>query len=172
MDNPDASTDSEVKVTGVLNPDKLKELGYIPSKQRLLKGPVAIFECVEPIPCNVCVFSCPFKAVVMDKITDMPKVDFNKCTGCGLCVAQCPGQAIFIVDYSPKGETGVLTLQYDLTQPPDKGEEVILLDRKGEELGKGRVLKVYKHKRSEAFVVTIEVSKEFLMNARAIKVRR
>jgi Fe-S-cluster-containing hydrogenase component 2 len=161
-----------VRVTGVVSAEKLKELGYIPSKQRLLKGPVAIFECVEPIPCNVCVFSCPFKAVVMDKITDMPKVDFSKCTGCGLCVAQCPGQAIFVVDYSPNGGIGYLTLQYDLTQPPNEGEDVILLDRKGKELGKGRVLKVYKHKRSEAFVVTIEMPKEFLMSARAIKVQR
>ena len=156
------------KKTGVISLERLEELGYVPSEERLRRGPVAIFECIEPIPCNVCVFACPFKAVEMNKITDLPKVDFDRCTGCGLCVAQCPGQAIRVVDLSKEDGNAYVTLQYDLTQPPTRGDEVQLLNELGEVLGFGRVELVYKHKRSEAYVVKVKVPKELALKVRGI----
>jgi len=162
----------EERRTGVVSAERLKLLGYIPNKERLYKGPVAIFECVEPIPCNVCVFACPFNAVQMEKITDMPKVDFDRCTGCALCVAQCPGQAIYVVDLSSKDSYGYVTLQYDMTLPPKPGDKVKLLDNKGREIGEGIVRLSYKHKRSEVYVVKVEVPKDLVMVVKAIKVLR
>ena len=105
----------------------------------------------------------------MEKITDLPKVDFDRCTGCTLCVAQCPGQAIFVVDASQDGEEALLSLQYDMGEPPDPGDRVVLLDREGNSVGEGKVVKVYKHKRSEAFVVTIAIPQKLLMVARAFR---
>jgi len=147
----------------------LVELGYVPDEDRLRRGPVAIFECVEPIPCNVCVFVCPFKAVEMKRITDLPKIDFDKCTGCTVCVGRCPGQAIFIVDFSKPGDKGTLILQYDLQNPPRKGESVILLDREGREIGEGEVTLVYREKTTGASVVYVNTDKKILMEARAIR---
>ncbi len=157
------------KVSGVISLDKLSELGYIPPEERLLRGPVAIFECVEEIPCNVCVAACPFKAVMMKRIVDLPRIDFDKCTGCTLCVAQCPGQAIFVVDASKQGGEAYLSLQYDLSDPPKPGDEVTLLSREGTPLGSGRVIKVYRHKRSEAYVVTLAVPRNLMMDVRAFR---
>ncbi len=159
------------RVSGVVSPELLKRLGYVPEDSRLKRGPVAIFECIEPIPCNVCVFVCPFKAVKMEKITDLPQVDFDKCTGCTVCVGKCPGQAIFVVDVSGDGEFGSVTMQYDLRDPPRKGESVILLDREGKEVGVGEVLLVYKEKVTGSHVVKVKVPKELVMVVRAIKPR-
>ncbi len=157
--------------TGVIPIQKLRELGYVPSGDRLRRGAVAIFECIEPIPCNVCVFACPFKAVEMSKITDLPKVDFSKCTGCALCVAQCPGQAIRVVDLSGEEGSASVILQYDLTKPPIKGDSVALLNEYGEEIGVGEVELTYKHKRSEAYVIKVKVPKELALTTRGIRVK-
>ena len=88
----------------------IADVGYI-SKQELIdakqdisdaryaKGPVAVIECVQEIPCNPCEGACKFNAITIgEPITNLPKINETNCTGCGVCVAQCPGLAIFIVD--------------------------------------------------------------------------
>jgi len=164
-----SSEEERIRRMGHPTIEDLRAKGFIPTEERLAKGPVAIFECVEPIPCNVCVFVCPFKAVKMDKITDLPTLDFERCTGCTVCVGRCPGQAIFVVDYSKPGDEGVLILQYDLADPPSKGEKVVLMDREGKELGYGEVLLTYKEKETKANVVYVKAPKKYLMDARAIR---
>jgi len=62
------------RLTGVIELRELKELGLLPPEERLKKGPVAILECPEQIPCNICVSYCGLKAIKMDKITDIPRV--------------------------------------------------------------------------------------------------
>lgn len=151
---------------GVASPDLIRELGYVPSKERLRKGPVAIFECVEPIPCDVCVWACPLKAVSMGEITEKPVIDFNKCIGCGICVGRCPGQAIFVVDLSK--DPPQVTVPYEMGGAPAKGEEIELLNRVGEPVGRGRIVKFYKD--NLTYVVTVEVpSPELVMEVRAVR---
>jgi Fe-S-cluster-containing hydrogenase component 2 len=83
--------------TGI--PTKEDVLTVTPSEERFAKGPVVIVECFQEIPCNPCVDACNRKAITKEKsINALPKVDFEKCNGCGLCIAQCPGLAIFVVD--------------------------------------------------------------------------
>lgn len=72
----------------------------MPSEEILCRGPVAIIECPEEIPCNPCQMVCPSQAITMDDINDTPVVDYDKCKGCGLCVQVCPGLAIFMVSYA------------------------------------------------------------------------
>jgi len=151
---------------GVASSKLIKELGYVPGEERLRKGPVAIFECVEPIPCDVCVWACPLKAVSMAEITEKPVVDFNRCIGCGICVGRCPGQAIFVIDLSK--EPPLVTVPYEMGKALSKGEEVELLNRAGESVGKGRVVKFFRD--NLTYVVTVEVpSPDLVMDVRAIR---
>lgn len=158
------------KETGVIDVDTLAKMGYIPDETRLRRGPVAIYECVEEIPCNVCVFSCPFNAVSKNRITDLPQVDFSKCTGCGVCVGRCPGLAIFVVDISKEDGTAYVTLPHELLPAPSRNDEVVLLDREGKDVGRGTVTRVYRDKITRSWVVTVAVPKDLVMIVRAIKV--
>lgn len=150
---------------GYILPEELEEKGLLPSMERLEKGPIAIAECPDQIPCNICVYACPFKAVVMEKIYDLPRIDPEKCIGCGVCVPQCPGLAIFVVDLSKPGKA-LITLPYEFLPKPEKGMIVKLLDRRGEVVGEGRIVKAWAY--DKTWAVTVEVPREKWMEVRAI----
>ncbi len=155
----------EYKRTGIIFSETLREMGLIPPLERLKKGPVAIVECPENIPCNICVDACPFKAISMNTINDIPRIDWNKCRGCGICAIKCPGLAIFIVDLS-KPDKALVTVPHEFLPKPSKGDLVVLLGRDGRRLGKGRVVKVWEY--NKTLLVTIETPKEYAMEVRAI----
>lgn len=159
----------EYKKRGYVSVEELGNVGLLPPPERLEEGPVAIIECPEEIPCNICVDACPRKAISMNNIYDLPKLDWNKCTGCGLCVSRCPGLAIFVVDLS-KPEVAYVTLPHEFLPKPKVGEEVVLLTRRGERIGLGRVVRVWEHNMTQ--VVTVEVPKEYVMEVRAVWVER
>lgn len=139
-----------------------------PSEKRLKEGPVAIIECFREIPCDPCFYSCPFEAIKeFEDINDKPKLDYQKCTGCGNCIASCPGLAIFVVDYNKN----TISLPYEFLPIPAKGDIVIGLDREGKEVCKAEVSKVRDpEKNDKTAVITIKVPKEYLMEVRNIKV--
>ncbi|MEM0001785.1 MAG: 4Fe-4S dicluster domain-containing protein [Desulfurococcaceae archaeon] len=155
--------------TGVIKLEELKNLGLLPPEDRLKKGPVAILECPEEIPCNICVPYCSVKAIEMKKITDLPRVNWDKCTGCGVCVAVCPGLAAFVVDLS-KPDYDYVTLPHEFLPVPKPGETVTLLNREGERIGEGVVVRVWE--RNKTHVLTIRVPKGLGMEVRAIWVER
>ena len=140
----------------------------IPSRERLEKGAVAIIECFQEIPCDPCYASCPKNAIKpFDNINDLPKIDFDLCDGCSLCVASCPGLAIFIVDYTYSEDRALLKIPHEFVPLPQKDEMVKLLNRKGEIVCDGRVVRVVKF-RDKTNVVWVEVPKEQAMDVRAI----
>ena len=147
--------------TGILS---IKDL-HIPSEKQLEKG-VAILECIQDIPCNPCVDSCPVHAISMKDINAPPINDFEKCIGCGKCVAICPGLAIFIVKV--KGDKAWVTLPYELLPEPRVGDTVNALDRTGTVRSKAVVKKVVK--KGKTMVITIEVDSSLAMDIRNIKV--
>ncbi|EFW37504.1 RnfABCDGE type electron transport complex subunit B [Treponema phagedenis] len=53
-----------------------------------------------------CERACPFDAIHI-KEDGLPHVDYDKCTGCGICVAECPQQILRTV---PTTRTGALAL--------------------------------------------------------------
>lgn len=147
--------------TGILTNKDLQ----IPSQKQLEKG-VAILECVQEIPCNPCVDSCPVHAISMKDINAPPVNDFEKCIGCTKCVSICPGLAIFVVKI--KGKKALVTLPYEFVSVPKEGDRVNALDRTGVVRGKGLVKKVVK--RGKTMVITIEIDSRLAMDIRNIKV--
>jgi ferredoxin len=143
----------------------------MPSEDRLQRGPVAVIECVEQIPCNPCVESCPQGAISMPGgLNEIPRLDAGACTGCGLCISSCPGLAIFVVDLSGEGETAAVSLPYEFLPLPKKGQQVMALDRAGDELGPAEVIRVRAGRRVDRTpVVTIAVPKKWALRARQIR---
>jgi Fe-S-cluster-containing hydrogenase component 2 len=150
----------EYEITGILTRKYLN----LPNRDQLKKG-VAIIECVQKIPCNPCVESCPVNAISMKNINAVPKIDYNKCTGCKRCVGICPGLAIFVIKLMD--DKALITLPYEFLPIPKIGETVTSLDREGKSRGKAKVVKVNKSNKTN--VVTIEVDKDLIMEVRNIK---
>jgi heterodisulfide reductase subunit A len=46
--------------------------------------------------CCTCVRTCPFQVPVIDREIGAAFIDSSLCKGCGMCVAECPGKAIFM----------------------------------------------------------------------------
>lgn len=135
--------------------DLLKDQNY-PSEERFKKGPVAIIECMQEIPCNPCQDACPHGAIVLDGLIKRPQLIEEKCIGCGICIAACPGQAIFVVDKSR--EEGSVTFPYEYLPLPKKGMDVLAVDRAGMAVCKAQVIKVVDSKTmNKTRLVTIRV---------------
>jgi Fe-S-cluster-containing hydrogenase component 2 len=165
---------SESSKTGFLTDEELKNSPGIPSEARRRKGPVASIECMEDIPCNPCESSCHVDAIIVgEDITNLPQLDGEKCVACQTCVYICPGQAIVMVDESlPEGKATVM-MPYEYRPLPDTGDVVTALNRAGQTLGDAKVVAVRQTKRmDQTATVTIEVPKEWSMQARAIRLKR
>jgi len=137
----------------------------VPTKKQLEKG-VAILECIQEIPCDPCVASCPVHAISMKDINALPVNDFEKCIGCTKCVGICPGLAIFVVKVKEK--KAWITLPYEFVPVPEVGDRVTALDRAGQKREKALVKKVVKQ--GKTMVITIEVDSKLAMDVRNIKV--
>lgn len=145
---------------GILSPKDLT----LPNDEQLKKG-VAIIECIQEIPCDPCVAICPVSSISMEDINDIPKIDYNKCTGCKRCVGICPGLAIFVVKV--KDNKALITLPYEFLPIPKVGDSAIALDREGKPRGRSKIMKV--NRIGKTTVVTIEVDKKLAMEVRNIK---
>jgi Fe-S-cluster-containing hydrogenase component 2 len=158
----------------VLPERELESRGLVPSKERLEAGPVVIVECIENIPCNPCADACPRKAITIEGgLTDTPRVDFNKCNGCTLCIARCPGLAIFVVNRDYSKTEATVTLPYELLPRPEVGERVACLDRSGRTACRGAVVRVLDSRAADrCAVVTVAVPKRLWNVVRSIKVGR
>lgn len=155
---------TDYKETGILSLDDIKK----PSEDRLKKGPVVVIECVENIPCDPCVAACPKDAISMDEITDIPSIDFDGCIGCALCVTECPGLAIFVVDCT--SDPCTITVPYEYLPVPEKGEKVFALDREGKRVQGSKVVRV--RSSGKTYGITLEVDRENIWKVRGLEVKR
>ena len=153
----------------------LKSSGVYPSEERLSRGPVAVIECQQEIPCNPCETICP-KGVIFvgDPITNLPKfINIDICSGCGLCVVACPGLAIFILDKNYSKKEAAVTIPYEMYPIPEKGEEVDALDRNGKKICRGKVVKIRNNKKfNNTSLVTISIYKKFADEVRFFKINK
>ncbi len=138
------------------------------------RGPLAVIECTEDIPCNPCTTCCAQKAITFEgSINSLPKLDEDKCTGCGICVARCPGMAIFVVDREYSETECLVSFPHEFLPMPQAGEEIVASDRQGKPVCAGTVHRVV---RPESFdgtaVVTIKIPKEYADQVRGIRTER
>jgi len=143
-----------------------------PSPERRSLGVVPVIECTQNIPCDPCQDACPKGCILVGNvITSLPVLDDSaSCTACGMCVAVCPGQAIFLVDETYQPGYASLALPYEFLPLPPKGAKGQALERSGEILGEAEVIGVRSAKvMDETAVLTIKIPSEWSMKARFFK---
>ncbi len=109
-----------------------------------------VFFCSEEIPCNPCATVCPVGAIQLrpmhGNIMDLPYFEGDRCTGCGSCVAVCPGLAITLMRRIPgekaladkvsgdkaSGDRAQVVLPWEFNADFDIGTELDLVDQKGD----------------------------------------
>lgn len=143
----------------------------MPTDLRLEQGAVACIECRQEIPCNPCEAACPHGAITVGTpITQLPILDGDKCIGCGVCIARCPGLAIFCLDKHHTQTTSLVSFPYEYLPLPAKGDSVRCVNRMGEYVCGGTVHSV---KTAAVFdhtaIVTVEIPKEHLMDVRSME---
>jgi len=156
---------------GFLSKVELDKLPGVPNAEYIKKGPVAVVECDEEIPCNPCETCCPRGAIsIGDNINSLPLIDPDLCTGCGICIASCPGLAIFVVDGAFSENQALVSIPYEFEPLPSVGDVVDAFDRGGEYICEAKIIKVRKAKQFDrTAVVSFSVPKEKMMQARHIK---
>ncbi len=151
------------------------EGAVLPPKERWesKKGGYAVIECPKRIPCNPCYTSCPTGAVLpFEDINDTPKIDYAKCTGCGICVSRCPGLACFVIDLTYAEDKAVIKLPYEMLPLPETGQTVKCLGRDGAETAEGEIINVAEPSKDKTYVVSVVIPKAKIDEIRAIKVVR
>lgn len=122
----------------------------------------AIIECFQAIPCNPCTSTCKAGAITMKSLTDLPVFDAAKCIGCKMCVAACPGQAIFFMEDGETQDHVRITFPYEYLPLPQEGATVMAADRNGKEVCEAQVVKVDTKKiYNKTVLVTLEIPKRY-----------
>jgi len=141
-----------------------------PSDERLMEGPIAVIECYQSIPCNPCSMVCPRQAIFLfEDINDTPKIDNEKCNGCGLCIMKCPGLAIMAVDMTWSETHALIKLPYEFYPLPVKGQTVMALDREGKPVTEAEVINIVTPS-NKTNMVSIAIDKEYVKTVRNIRV--
>jgi len=151
--------------------DEIKNSPGYPGDSRLARGNCIVIECIQEIPCNPCEVACKFGAIkVGQPITNLPVLDGKLCIGCGNCIANCPGQAIFLVNKAYAPGKALVAFPYEFNPLPEKDGIVIVTNRSGKDIGKGKVIKVINPKKNDRTpVIYLEVALELADEVRSMK---
>ena len=154
--------------TGIVSKDLLEKV--FPAIERIKKGPVAVIECFQKIPCNPCYTSCKLKAISeLKDINNIPVLDNSICTGCGVCISKCPGLSIMVIDGSINENQILFKIPYEFLPLPSEGDIVKGLDRSGKYLTDVKVIKVQEGKfLDKTPILHILVDKEYIYDFRNI----
>lgn len=155
---------------GYLTWEEISKAVKVPSEERFAKGPVAVIECVQPIPCNPCEGACRLGAICIgEPITNLPELCEDKCTGCGMCVARCSGLAIFVVNKAYSDTTATVSFPHEYFPLPQPGQTVQAVDRKGEAVCEAKVVRVMNPAQNDHTpVVTVEIPKALANEVRGM----
>ncbi|MDO7786164.1 4Fe-4S binding protein [Desulforamulus aquiferis] len=158
-------------LNGIPTPEDIAAV--MPTEERLSKGPVAITECFQNIPCDPCYHSCKRGAIkAFTDINERPQIDFDKCNGCGSCMSRCPGLAIFVVDATYSDSEALVKIPYEFLPLPRVNQIVTAVNRAGEELGNAKVVKVQNTKaQDKTALVWLAVPKNLMMESRHFLVK-
>lgn len=161
---------------GIANSMNLLKKGYVADSEveqypgvKHMKGIHPVIECTQNIPCNPCQDACPKGCICVGAdITALPVVnEKNPCIGCGMCVASCSGQAIFLVNEDVGNGMATVTMPYEFLPLPQKGEKGVALDRSGKQVCEAEVVSLRSAKAfDQTHLLTIQVPAEMAMRAR------
>ena len=157
---------------GYVADEEIERFPGIPSAEKRSRGLTPVIECTQNIPCDPCRDACAKGCIrISDNIIDLPSLqDEVQCTGCGMCVAACPGQAIFLVDETYNEEEALIGIPYEFYPLPDPGETGAVFTRAGKPAGTGKVVRVQKAKVLDGTsVLWISVPKSRSMDVRFFK---
>jgi NADPH-dependent 2,4-dienoyl-CoA reductase/sulfur reductase-like enzyme/Fe-S-cluster-containing hydrogenase component 2 len=140
------------------------------------EGVFPIFHCDQEVPCNPCTSVCPVGAIRTehDEITGLPYIaDLEACTGCGGCVAVCPGLSMILVDYRDDAKHPLITLPYEIWREGiDVGQKVPITDVDGAILGYYPVEKIStRRKYPGTLLIQVKVDKKVAKAAMGIWVQ-
>jgi len=154
--------------TGVITESVLEGLPGFCGIEKLGDRPLAVLECDQEIPCNPCEDICPGGAIKVGRpITNLPSIDPSKCNGCLKCIRICPGLCIFVIIKDYTEDTSLIYMPYEFCDVPGNGEKVLVLDRYGKNICKGRVVKaIKKDKKYRTAIIAIQVPKIYVNSAR------
>ncbi|MGV8146742.1 MAG: 4Fe-4S binding protein [Alkaliphilus sp.] len=143
-----------------------------PANERLEKGSVAIIECYKEIPCNPCATACRRDAIkTFVDINDLPELNHEKCNGCSLCVSNCPGLAIMVIDKNYSESEALFKIPFEFKPLPLVGDIVKGINRSGEYICDVKVVKVQNAKSFDRTVLlSLMVKKEYLYDFITIEV--
>lgn len=149
------------------HPVKIIHEPYEPTKERMAQRPFVLIDCLYGFACNPCEFACPHGAITKTSTSTVPKIDFEKCTGCMQCVYQCPGLAIF--GYNTNKGWLFLPIEYEAHEDT----EVFLVDNQGKKLGDGVIEKILRkpNKTNVARVKSLDVHHDALLQVRGFIVK-
>lgn len=106
------------------------------------EGVFPVLHCMQEIPCNPCMTSCPKNLIGTSghPILGIPEYS-EGCIGCEKCVSICPGLAITLVDFRKDPRNPVVTVPFELDASALKaGTPMDLTDWEGASLGRGILL--------------------------------
>ena len=131
---------------------------------------LAVLECCQEIPCNPCTTACRTGAITMDSLTSIPTFHPEKCVGCRMCVAACPGQAIFFLRPCEGGESVEISFPYEYLPLPAPGQEVTAVNRLGQPVCRAAVADVSAPPAfNKTALVTLRVPAEYKDEVRFMK---
>jgi len=121
-----------------------EELSRFPGVSGGMKGLRPVIECTQNIPCNPCQDACRKGCIsIGEKLTSLPVVQKDaQCTACGMCIAACSGQAIFLVNDEYEPGYAAVTLPYEFLPLPETGTKGEALDRSGKGVCQAEVVDV------------------------------
>ncbi|HQO10401.1 MAG TPA: FAD-dependent oxidoreductase [Clostridiales bacterium] len=131
-----------------------------------------VFQCYQEIPCNPCTTVCPKGCISLvgdlSNILDTPYYTNDLCTGCGMCVAICPGLAVSLARKTGESSAEVI-LPHEYILNFKVGDRIDVTDIDGNILEKAEVLNIRYNKKYKTNLVTVKMS---LSNAhKAIGIR-